>query len=260
MNRVYSGSIKVLISVTSWVNGAQHGEHQAARDTYAAHLPKGLEYKFFVGDGTETGEDESVLRSHWSGTLWEVKAAITELPKKRIRYCPAADEVVLHVPDDYIHLSYKIREQCRWAVSRKFDYVFICAGDTYIDLTRLLSSGFENHEYGGYWGNSEYVNPEAGCTYSGGGRGFWLNKRALGIIANAGVSHWAADLWVGKVLNESGITLYDDVRYQDYPRIPLKENEYITSHLFGEPVGRYDPERMYEVHAARNRSYKNGAE
>ena len=252
--------MKVLISITSWVSGAVRGEHQAVRDTYLTNkLPDGVEYKFFVGDGTPTGEDESVLREHWSGTVWEKKAVATELPKKRIDYCAAPDEVVLSVPDDYIHLSYKLREQCRWAAARNFDYAFICAGDTYVDVQRLLTSGFSKHEYIGYWGY-ESVNPDAGCAYSGGGRGFWLNKRALSIVSNAGISHWAADLWVGKVLNVSGITLHEDVRYQDYPRIPLLENDYITSHLIGEPVGRYNPRRMYEVHAERKRSYRNGTE
>ena len=239
--------MKVLISITSWVSGAVRGEHQAVRDTYLTNkLPAGVEYKFFVGDGTPTGEDESVLREHWSGTVWEKKAVATELPKKRIDYCAAPDEVVLSVPDDYIHLSYKLREQCRWAAARNFDYAFICAGDTYVDVQRLLTSGFSKHEYIGYWGY-ESVNPDAGCAYSGGGRGFWLNKRALSIVSNAGISHWAADLWVGKVLNVSGITLHEDVRYQDYPRIPLLENDYITSHLFGEPVGRYNPRRILRV-------------
>jgi hypothetical protein len=126
-------------------------------------------------------------------------------------------------------------------------------------MPRLLASDFAAHEYSGYWGNS-YINADAGCAYAGGGRGFWLNSRALSIISNAGISHWVADLWIGKVLKESGISLYDDVRYQDYPRIPLKENEYITSHLFGEPTGRYNPQRMYEVHRARQRSYENGSE
>jgi hypothetical protein len=87
-----------------------------------------------------------------------------------------------------------------------------------------------------------------------------LNRRALSIVSNAGISHWAADLWVGKVLNISGINLHEDARYQDYPRIPLLENDYITSHLFGEPVGRYNPRRMYEVHTASQRSYRNGTQ
>jgi hypothetical protein len=252
--------MKVLVSVTSWVSGALHGEHQAVRDAcMSQYTGWKIEHKFFVGDGTATGEDESLLRKNWIGNVWEVKANATALPNQHIDYNPLPDEVVLHVPDDYIHLSYKLREQCRWAVARKFDYAFIAAGDTYIDMPRLLASDFAAHEYSGYWGNS-YINADAGCAYAGGGRGFWLNSRALSIISNAGISHWAADLWIGKVLKESGISLYDDVRYQDYPRIPLKENEYITSHLFGEPTGRYNPQRMYEVHRARQRSYENGSE
>jgi hypothetical protein len=251
--------VKVLVSITSWVSGAQHGEHQAVRDTFLKRAPTGLEYKFFVGDGSPTGEDESILHENWSGNVWEAKATFTELPKKRIDYCAAADEIVLHVPDDYIHLSYKLREQCRWSTERDFDYVFVCAGDTYIDLPRLLSSDFTEHEYVGYWGHT-YINQDAGCAYSGGGRGFWLDRRAARVVSNASITHWAADLWIGKVLYESGIKLHDDPRYQDYPRIPLKENDYITSHLFGEPVGRYNPQRMRDVHGACLRSYEDGIE
>jgi hypothetical protein len=205
-----------------------------------------LEHKFFVGDGTTTGDDESALRANWFGSPWETKAVVTELPVKHISYNAGPDEVALHVPDDYVHLSYKLREQCRWATARNFDYAFICASDTYVDLPRLLSCGFEKYEYSGYWGHG--WNYDAGGSYAAGGRGFWLNRRALSVVANAAITHWAADLWVGKVLNESEIRLHEDARYNDYPRIPLKENDLITSHLFGESVGRYNPQRMYEVH------------
>ena len=247
--------MKVLISITSWVSGAEKGEHRAVRDTYLRYATQHseLEYKFFVGDGTPTGEKESALHIDEPGNAWEIKAKKTALPKKKIDFCTSADEVALRVPDDYIHLSYKLREQCRWASARNFDYAFVCAGDTYIDLPRLLLSGFEEHEYSGWWGHG--WNIEAGGSYAAGGRGFWMNSRALSVVSNASVTHWAADLWVGKVLNESNIRLHEDSRYQDYPRIPLKENDTITSHLFGEPVGRYNPKRMYEVHKQNEASY-----
>jgi hypothetical protein len=246
--------MRLLVSITSWVAGAKNGEHRAARETYlqdVSRFPE-LEYKFFVGDGTPTGDDESSLRANWLGSPWETKAKVTELPAKHISYRAKSDEFVLHVPDDYVHLSYKLREQCRWARFNDFDYAFVCAGDTYVDLSRLLSSGFAEHEYSGYWGHG--WNEEAGGAYAAGGRGFWLNRRAISVVANASITHWAADLWVGKVLNESGIRLHEDVRYNDYPRMPLKENDLITSHLFGEPTGRYNPNRMYEVHDAFRKS------
>jgi hypothetical protein len=62
-------------------------------------------------------------------------------------------------------------------------------------------------------------------------------------------------LWVGKVLNESNIRLYEDSRYRDYPTFPLMGNDIITSHLFGDPVGRYNPQRMYEVHKQNEASH-----
>jgi len=55
--------MKALIAITSWVTGAINGENQAMRDTFLKDVPRypGLDYKFFIGNGQSTGEDETLL-------------------------------------------------------------------------------------------------------------------------------------------------------------------------------------------------------
>ena len=63
--------MKVLIAITSCVRDAQNGNNQALRDTFlkdVANRPD-LEYRFFLGDGTPTGEDETTLRAGVHGAI-----------------------------------------------------------------------------------------------------------------------------------------------------------------------------------------------
>jgi hypothetical protein len=118
---------------------------------------------------------------------------------------PKSDEVVLHVPDDFIHASYKAKEMWTWALDRGYDYVFQCMSDTYIDIDQLMNCGFEEHDF-------------IGRTYDEnrsplGGSGYWLSKKCLQIMTAAHVDFWADDGWAGWTLQKSGIHLHQDLRY-----------------------------------------------
>jgi hypothetical protein len=251
--------MRVLIAICSWVGAATNGENQAMRDTFLTDVPRfpGLEYKFFVGDGTPTGEDESAMFASydWSDPGYKLRATASMQSPKPPTYVLKDDEVVLSVPDDYAHLAYKMRGEFRWALKQDFDYTFQIGSDIYIDLQRLMSSGFESHNYvGKTCGN----HPMAGGHYAGGG-GYWLSKKALRLIADGPVTFWAEDLWVGSIMNKNGIPLHIDPRYAvDYPPYPRRDNEIISAHLgpSNPRVGRYDPQLMYEVHRLSKESYE----
>ena len=60
---------KILIALTSCVRDAQNGTAQAQRDTWLQDVAKypDVTYKFFLGDGTPTGENEEPLRAMTKG-------------------------------------------------------------------------------------------------------------------------------------------------------------------------------------------------
>ncbi len=236
-----------LIAITSCVKDALDGTNQAMRDTFLKDISQfsGLDYRFFIGDSTPTGEDETALRASF-----EVPAAQPYRQKYPIplvnsilSYTPKEDEIVLHhVPDGYLHTSFKTRESHRWGMQHGFEsHIFQCFTDTYIDLHRLAESGFQDYDY-------------SGCSagqYASGGSGYWLSNRASRFILDEAVTDWAEDRWVGSIMKKNRIPLHVDPRYRGYPETPQNTSGCITSHLAVTPKV-YDSKLMYEVHADRH--------
>jgi hypothetical protein len=248
--------MKVLITVSSWVGAATNGENQAMRETFLKDAPAypGLEYRFFIGDGLPTGDDETALFASFDASAPGYRnKAIAGMRTAQTTYIPKEDEVILpNTPDDYARLCYKVRGQFRWALEHGFDYTFQVGSDIYIVLKRLMESGFEAHDY---VGKTCGVHPLVGNHYAGGG-GYWLSKKALQHVVDQPVTFWAEDLWVGSIMSKNNIGLHIDPRYAvDYPELPHRDNDIITSHLgiHNGVFGKYDPKIMYEVHAAFER-------
>ena len=233
---------KVLIAVHGYVKGATNGEHQVMRDTCFQDIKEFplLDYRFFIGNETPTGEDESGLWAAFRGYEGEYKnkAIATLAPPMGTAdvnaiksYVPKDDEVVVNTPDGYVHLSYKTRESCRWALERGYDYIFECFPDSLFILDRLMNSGFENYDYTGMQCDG----------YAAGGCGYWISAKAARIILDEKiVTDWAEDRWVGKVMKAHGVPFYPDPRYIELPQLPLKDNDKISSHLNHTPA-KYTP-------------------
>ncbi len=260
-------NVRVLIAIVGWERGARNGENQAMRDTCLGYIPSSatsaavtgrfnqrlgcsgslVTYRFFIGDGTPTGEDETAVFKSMgeSPETYRVKADYWSKEHSQSTYTPQSDEVMLHVPDDYIHHVYKTREAHRWSVEKGFDYTFKCDVDTYVDVQRLMSSGFERYDYIGKMGG----NPETGF-FASGGCGHWLSKKAAKLILDSPVTFWAEDGWIGSVMSKNNIGLQNDSRYVDAPDFPKKDNDIVAAHLAITPTV-YDPKRMYEIHRLR---------
>jgi len=195
----------VLIGVMSCIHDAQNGNHDAIRRTWVRHMVPGLEYRIFVGQG-----------------------AINLAP----------DEVQLDVPDDYPHLPEKAQAMRMWALEHGYDYMFKADRDTFLSPRRLLASGFEQHDYAGYFpyipeGSkvshlltpSGYVPTYPDCRgahiYASGAPGYWLSKRAMELMVAAPLDEKrednrgnpAEDLWIPNVLFPAGVRGYHDTRY-----------------------------------------------
>jgi hypothetical protein len=173
---------------------------------------------------------------------------------------PEKDEVFLDCPDDYPNLPHKMQAIYRWALAKGYDYIFKCDDDTFVYLDRLMASGFEEYDYCGYilesdeaWSNGRYIS---------GGPGYWLSKKAMQILAEAVVDHWAEDLWTGRVLTKSGIRPHRDPRYLpgfgkhyvDLDALP-KDHSYISFHACTLEM----MERLYETNPTPNFTYPDHA-
>jgi hypothetical protein len=224
---------RVLIGIRSCVRDALRGDNQASRDTWIKDVRNysGFDYKFFIGDGTPTGDlEEPKYKSSWGEVyVGRKQEAISEITPNR-------DEEILHCPDDYFHMPYKLREICRYAVKYNYEYLFTPCDDVYVDVYRLWASRFEKHDYiGNFWNNN---------TYAHGGPGFWLSKKAFTAIANSPVTSTHDDEWAGLVLAQHGIKGHHDTRYA-YDSDVLQDDT-VTLHLSFEP-GTYKPEWMLET-------------
>lgn len=233
--------MKVLIAIDSCVEYANKGNNQVLRETYLQDVGgfSGLEYKFFIGDGTKTTEDTTAFEKDFEACPWELYKR-KQIEQPRFTYTPEPDEIILPVEDGYKHLAYKTRGAQRWAVEHGFDYCFQCFPDTHIHLPRLLGSGFEKHDYIGYNANNGW--------YAGGGPGYWLSRKSSTLLMNEKIEVWFEDMWVGTVMRKYGVPFILDERYSNFDR-PSKDNNLITCHLgHNEPGFEYSQEKMREAY------------
>lgn len=260
--------MKALIVIGSYI-GTDPGYTQAMRDAVRETYLKGigqfpeLEYRFFMGDGTPTGDNEdfilNTLSASYTDPGYKDKALrFTDRKVELTTYSPKSDEVLLHVPDDYPHITYKLRAEQRWAVEHGFDFVFQSSADIYIDLKKLLNSGFQNYDYSGRAIDSRGLYPNV-QQYAGGHAGYWFSRIAAQFVANSPVDFWCDDIWAGQRMFLNNVPLHSDLRYANSPD-PKSDNDTITAHLGDRNgiFGVYDPKIMRETHAANRHIEQQG--
>jgi len=236
--------MKTLIAILSCAHHTLHGHNDALRNTWLKDVKAtaGLEYRFFLGDGTPSSEDSTLLDLSWKNE--SVGYTQRKFNDPSIAgYAPKQDEVLMKVSDKYEHMSYKLRESLRWSSGNGFDHMFVCLTDTYVAVDRLMLSDFQLHDYCGT------ANEER--TALGGGPGIWLSKKAASRVVPYLVTDWAYDRWLGEVMRAEGIKLQHDPRYTsldlgDEP--PLPTNDVITSHISNCDRSVYDTDVMYKLH------------
>lgn len=119
---------------------------------------------------------------------------------------PLEDEIFLNVADDYDSLPWKVKGIIEYAFRGGYDYLFKGDDDTFIYVDRLMSSGFEGHDYLGY------SYPAQG-NYISGGPGYWLSRKSMQLLSGTPAQGWAEDKWVGDTLKARGIQPVRDCRY-----------------------------------------------
>jgi glycosyltransferase involved in cell wall biosynthesis len=120
---------------------------------------------------------------------------------------PLSDEVFLDVDDGYLGLPEKVKAIYQWVLDNGYDYVCKVDDDTYVEVPRLVTAGWQQHDYTGR------ENCGGNPSWASGGA-YWLSKRAMQLVSESRLtSDTAEDRWVATILHKQGINVYNDLRY-----------------------------------------------
>jgi hypothetical protein len=175
--------MKILVAIMCC--NKRQANADAQRDTWIKDIPVGIDYKFFFGRGMQRD--------------------------------PEDDEVFVDCSDEYRGLPSKVWLALKWAQEQGYDYVFKTDDDVYVRPERLLTCGFEKHDYIG-----RYFQ-EFAC-----GLAYWVSRRAIDILAGSSEPDTGAeDQWVGKTLASTGIVCHNDERYHLVMRVRPGSKEFL---------------------------------
>ena len=174
--------MKILVAVTNcWM---YRKRQEAIRNTWLKNLPPNLDVRFFLG---------------------RVPPGTMTTPELK------SDEVQSDIDDGYPGLPAKTREMCRYAVANGYTHLFKCDDDTYVQLERLVASGFQGQ--GDYIGRKRGPSGVWSAPYAS-GFSYWLSRRAFKVVAEAKLTDDPAeDRWVGNTLHAAGMGCVPDYRY-----------------------------------------------
>jgi hypothetical protein len=201
--------MRILIAIMCCKHRQVNADVQ--RQTWIKDIPVGIDYKFFFGTGMNRE--------------------------------PADDEVFLDCCDLYRGLPSKVWQAMQWAHKQGYDYVCKVDDDVYVRPERLLTCGFEEHDYiGRYF--QEYA-----C-----GLAYWVSKKAIAILAGSPEpEEGAEDRWAGKTLAAAGIICHNDERYHLVMRVRPGSKEFLRVQppdCFNDmiAVAEFAGAAMYEPH------------
>jgi len=172
-----------------------------------------------------------------------------------------ADELQFDVDDGYLLLGRKTQASQRWAIEHGYGYTFQACADTYINVRRLLKTGYENHDYMGVlMGTPPFCH---------GGFGYWLSSRAGHLIAATEYAPayddtFSEDGMTGIILRQHGITPISWGQDQFGFKTPhtlladrfngiISNPADITRHLSNRCV-EFNPQWIYEAHKGAHES------
>jgi hypothetical protein len=110
---------------------------------------------------------------------------------------PLFDEVFTDSGDKYHDNSYKLKCMCAYALENGYDYMLRLDDDVYIYPDRIIATEWQQHDYSG-----------APCGNFLIGAVKFLSRRAMTLIRDSQVTHWADDGWVGTVMRNNRVPMH----------------------------------------------------
>ena len=218
--------MRVLIAIMSCARDVMNGANESIRETWLTwmdRIPAGWDYRFFVGIGNPPPlADETEGFQNQYRHLASRRPTAVDLPPT-LSIPLKEDEIALDVADSYAYLVHKVRASRAWAAEQGYDYIFKVDTDTFVIPPRLVSSGFESHDYIG--ARFALTGPEDVYLrkvmdnykqghYTQGGPGYWLSRRAYERTIMAPIVSLCEDVWTGVTLHAQGIQPHNDSRYE----------------------------------------------
>jgi hypothetical protein len=111
----------------------------------------------------------------------------------------------------------RMKSMCQFALDRGYDFLFRVDADAFVWVNRLLSCGFEAHDYMGWC--LEYSGWKERNRTAHGGSGFFLSRKAMQVVIEGkhfphdGI-YWG-DIWTGQLLYDNGIKCHADRRFYE---------------------------------------------
>jgi Galactosyltransferase len=134
----------------------------------------------------------------------------------------AGDVVSLPCGDSYYETAFKVQAMCRWALEHGHKSLFKVDDDTYVRPERLVTAGFEKHDF--VCRVLPATDENHPVPYPYGGCGYFLNERMMELAASDtfptsdpegdcwGRCNTYEDGWIGRVAKDADVTMVDDWR------------------------------------------------
>jgi hypothetical protein len=147
------------------------------------------------------------------------------------------NETELDVDDGYFLLVHKMIAIFKWALAHDYDFIFKVDADTFLDVEKLLKSGFDAHNWVGLMGDKGASGGVGHCT--SGGVGIWLSRHAVRVFLDhypkmpGGKMHSFDDWALSLTLADAGLKPVNSDLLWNFdlgPRTPEEKNNLISWH------------------------------
>lgn len=176
-------------------------------------------------------------REMLSGHGADVRFFYGNQPPSGVHEVIPSDQIELAVDDGYFTLVRKVSAIFEWALRREYDFVFKIDADTFLDVPKLLSAGFEQHEWVGLMGDKGASGGVGHCT--SGGVGIWFSAKAMRTFLDhypkmpSGKMHHFDDWALSLTLADAGMKPVNSDLLWNYdlgPRTPEEKKQLISWH------------------------------
>lgn len=211
--------MKTLIAVLSYIPDKRRGCHNAIREGWGKDVVTAeVDLNFFLP------------MRRWQNN--EIVESASDYP----------DEIYLDINDAYDRIQYESFEILRWSTQRGYDFTFLACNDTFINIKRLFSSGFEQYDYFGVYYSPSYPRDmipgeqaDFPCNgkiipnmylWADGGIGYIVSKKAAELIIAEEPTWMTSDIHHGQILGPHIKTRniligrMNDGISEHYPRTP----------------------------------------